>query len=78
MSGPALAAIDAALVALSLVCLVLGRRAVRGGRVDAHRRYMLAAFAASAVFLPLFVHRVARHGVETCGSTGHAMPAPSP
>jgi uncharacterized membrane protein YozB (DUF420 family) len=53
--------INATLNATAAVLLVVGRRLARAGRIDAHRRTMLAAFATSAVFLVLYVlHKVSR------------------
>lgn len=56
-----LPAVNAALNAAAACCLVAGRRLARRGRVVAHRRTMLAAFALSSVFLVLYVaHKAAR------------------
>jgi uncharacterized membrane protein YozB (DUF420 family) len=53
--------INASLNAIATVLLVVGRRFARAGRIDAHRRTMLAAFATSALFLLLYVaHKVSR------------------
>lgn len=53
--------INATLNAVAAVLLVVGRRLARAGRIDAHRRTMLAAFATSALFLVLYVlHKVSR------------------
>jgi len=55
-----LPAVNATLNAAATTLLVLGRRHARAGRIDAHRRTMLAATATSAVFLALYVlHKVA-------------------
>ena len=51
-----------ALNALSLVCLILGYRAIRARRVEIHRRFMLAALAASAAFLAVYLAHHALHG----------------
>lgn len=51
--------------AAALVCLLAGWRAIRAGRVRAHRRFMLAAVGLIAVFLVLYVSRVALGGVKT-------------
>ena len=54
-------AVNAALNAAAAVCLVAGRRLVRRGRIAAHRRAMLTAFALSSLFLALYVaHKLAR------------------
>jgi uncharacterized membrane protein YozB (DUF420 family) len=56
-----LPAVNASLNAAAAVCLVAGRRLARRGRVAAHRRTMLAAFALSSLFLVLYVaHKAAR------------------
>lgn len=53
--------LNAALNALATVLLLAGRRLVRRGRIDAHRRAMLAAFATSTAFLISYViHKVSR------------------
>jgi len=53
--------INATLNALAAVLLVVGRRLARAGRIDAHRRTMLAAFATSSLFLALYVlHKISR------------------
>ena len=65
-----LPAVNAALNAAAAVLLVRGRRLARAGRLDAHRRTMLAAFATSSLFLALYVlHKVSR-GFES--TTFHA------
>ena len=56
-----LPALNASLNAAAAACLVAGRRLARRGRIDAHRRTMLAAVALSSLFLVLYVaHKVAR------------------
>ncbi len=57
--------------AAALTCLLAGWRAIRAGRVAAHRRLMLAATTLIAVFLALYVTRVALGGVK-------AFPGPPP
>ena len=53
--------VNAALNAAAAVCLVVGRRLVRQGRIAAHRRSMLTAFALSSLFLAFYVaHKVSR------------------
>lgn len=60
----ALAALNATLNATSGVLLLCGRRAIRRGRRDAHRRLMIAAFATSCVFLMSYVTRFALSGTH--------------
>ena len=56
-----LPAVNAGLNAAAACCLVVGRRLARRGRLVAHRRTMLAAFALSSLFLVLYVaHKAAR------------------
>lgn len=60
MDLPLLPTVNALLNALAAVLLLRGRALIRRGRVDAHRRTMLAAFATSTLFLALYVaHKVA-------------------
>jgi len=51
MSLHDLPAINASLNAISAVLLIIGYSLMRAGRIDQHRRFMLAAFAASSLFL---------------------------
>ena len=56
-----LPALNASLNAAAAACLVAGRRLARRGRIAAHRRTMLTAFALSSLFLVLYVaHKVSR------------------
>ena len=48
-----LPAVNATLNAVAAVLLVLGYTQIRRGRIEQHRRFMLAAFATSALFLVL-------------------------
>lgn len=50
--------------ALALTGLVAGWRAVRAGRIPAHRRFMLASAALILMFLVLYVTRVALGGTK--------------
>lgn len=53
--------LNACLNALAASLLVVGRRLIRKGRIDAHRRTMLSAFAVSSLFLACYVaHKVSR------------------
>ena len=62
--------VNAALNTAAAVLLVAGRRFARAGRIAAHRRTMLAAFATSSVFLLLYVLHKASRGFEN--TTFHA------
>ena len=56
-----LPALNAALNAVATTLLLVGRRLVKQGRVDAHRRVMLAAFGVSTLFLVFYVaHKASR------------------
>lgn len=56
-----LPAVNASLNALATLLLLRGRALAKRGRVDAHRRTMLAAFGVSSVFLALYVlHKASR------------------
>jgi uncharacterized membrane protein YozB (DUF420 family) len=58
--------VNAALNAIAVVLLVIGRRLARAQRFDAHRRVMTAAFAVSSLFLVLYVaHKTSRGFVNT-------------
>ncbi len=56
-----LPAVNASLNAVATVLLIRGRLLVRSGRIDAHRRTMLAAFGVSTLFLALYLlHKASR------------------
>lgn len=54
----------AAINTTALICLLLGYRAIRTGRIPTHRRFMLLAAALISTFLLLYVTRVALGGVK--------------
>jgi putative membrane protein len=62
--GELLPGVNAALNATSATLLILGWRAIRGGRRDRHRRLMLAACATSALFLVSYLVRVGLTGTH--------------
>ncbi|HJZ85012.1 MAG TPA: DUF420 domain-containing protein [Polyangia bacterium] len=62
--------LNATLNATSGLCLLLGLRAIRAHRRDVHRRFMLAACAASILFLVGYGTRVALQGTHTFAGTG--------
>jgi uncharacterized membrane protein YozB (DUF420 family) len=62
---PLVPTLNALLNALAAVLLLRGRALVKRGRVDAHRRTMLAAFATSTLFLALYVAHKASSGFES-------------
>ena len=55
MSITDLPAVNATLNAISAILLVIGYVLIRRGRIEQHRRVMLAAFATSALFLICYV-----------------------
>jgi putative membrane protein len=57
--------VNATLNAVAALLLVAGRRFARSGRIAAHRRTMLAAFATSSAFLALYVLHKASRGFES-------------
>ncbi len=68
MSPPGLEdlpSVNAALNAVAALLLFAGRRLARAGRIAAHRRTMLAAFAVSSLFLALYVLHKAARGFES-------------
>ena len=50
-----LPAVNATLNAISGVLLLIGYALIRARRIDLHRRFMIAAFAASSLFLRCYV-----------------------
>ncbi len=60
-----LPALNASLNALAATLLILGLVRIRRGHVDAHRRAMGSAFAASSLFLVLYVLHKAWRGFES-------------
>jgi uncharacterized membrane protein YozB (DUF420 family) len=60
-----LPAVNASLNAVAAALLVRGRWLARAGRVDAHRRTMLAAFGVSTLFLALYLLHKAARGFES-------------
>jgi uncharacterized membrane protein YozB (DUF420 family) len=59
-----LPAVNASLNGAATVLLVTGRALARRGRIDAHRRVMISAFAVSGLFLVLYVAHKAWRGFE--------------
>ncbi|HET6781225.1 MAG TPA: DUF420 domain-containing protein [bacterium] len=51
--------------ASALLCLLLGYRAIRAGRIGVHRKFMLLSATLISVFLILYVTRVGLGGVKT-------------
>ena len=65
MDAPLLPSLNALLNAIAAALLLRGRALVRAGRIDAHRRTMLAAFATSSLFLVLYVAHKVLSGFES-------------
>ena len=63
-------AINAALNLTCFIFLVAGRMAIARGDVQLHRKRMLSAFSASAVFLASYVVRVLTSGTHKYPGTG--------
>lgn len=61
-----LPAINAGLNGLAMTLLIVGRRLVKQGRIEAHRRVMLSTFGVSSLFLFFYVsHKVWRNFENT-------------
>lgn len=71
-TGDLLAMINASLNATSAVALVVGFTFIRRRVVDMHRRAMLTAVGASALFLVFYVTRVALTGTHEFAGEGMA------
>ncbi len=69
-----LPAVNAGLNAVATTLLIVGRRLVKQGRIEAHRRVMLSAFGVSTLFLAFYVTHKAWRGFEstTFGAEGVA------
>jgi putative membrane protein len=73
--GDRLAFVNALLNATSGVLLFSGRRAIKAGRRETHRRFMIATVVTSAVFLASYLARVALSGTHKDPHSGllHAL-----
>ena len=67
-----LPALNATLNAISAVLLLLGFWCIKSGRIDLHRRLMISAFVASALFLTSYVVYHAEVGSKPFPGTGLA------
>jgi putative membrane protein len=68
----ALALANAIVTAVSLGCMLAGRRAILRREVARHKRYMVAAATAGAAFVVLFVIRFVRYGFTRFAGHGLA------
>jgi uncharacterized membrane protein YozB (DUF420 family)/CheY-like chemotaxis protein len=66
----ALALTNAILTTVALVCMLAGWRTIKRKDVQRHKRLMLAATAASAAFVVVFVIRFVGHGFTPFHGTG--------
>jgi putative membrane protein len=74
MSVNDLPAVNASLNALSGVLLLIGYVLIRNRRIEQHRKVMLAAFAASSLFLVFYVIYHAQVGSVRFTRTGFVRP----
>jgi len=68
-----LPAINASLNTLATALLLYGRALVKRGRIDAHRRVMLSAFAVSSVFLAFYVAHKASRSFQNTTFNAHGI-----
>jgi uncharacterized membrane protein YozB (DUF420 family) len=68
--GDRLALVNALLNATSGILLYSGRRAIKAGKRETHRRLMIATVVTSAVFLVCYLTRVALSGTHNDPHTG--------
>jgi putative membrane protein len=66
--------VNATFNSLSAIAIVAGVAAIKGGREQAHRRWMFAALASSAVFLVSYVTYHALHGDSRFLGQGSVRP----
>ena len=69
-----LPALNAALNGTSALLLLAGWWNIRRGRIEIHRRFMIAAFGTSALFLVSYVTYHALAGSRPFGGTGWVRP----
>jgi putative membrane protein len=62
MTGFGLATLNAIFNTSAFVLMVLGYRAIKAQQRERHKRFMLAAFAASCLFLTSYLTRIALFG----------------
>ena len=64
-TNAAIAAVEALLCVVSVALVVAGRRAARRKHIAVHKRFMLGAVGLQAVFLALFLGRLATFGMTS-------------
>jgi putative membrane protein len=69
-AAPWLPTLNATLNATSGILLVLGWRAIRAGRRELHRAFMIAACASSTLFLAGYLTRIALTGTHRFPGSG--------
>jgi putative membrane protein len=74
MSVHDLPAVNASLNALAGILLLIGFNRIRSGKRDQHRKWMLAAFAASSLFLVFYVIYHAQVGSVRFTRVGFVRP----
>jgi uncharacterized membrane protein YozB (DUF420 family) len=74
ISVHALPVVNASLNALSGVLLLIGFLLIRAGRIRQHRRFMIAAFVTSSLFLVCYVAYHAQVGSVRFTRTGFVRP----
>lgn len=74
MSVSDLPALNAALNGTAALLLLAGWWNIRRGRIEIHRRFMIAAFGTSALFLVSYVTYHALAGSRPFGGTGWVRP----
>lgn len=62
LSAYLLATINACLNTTAALFMLAGVRAIKQKRIETHRRFMLAAFSASCLFLVSYLTRIVLHG----------------
>lgn len=62
ITGFLLASINATFNSIAAVSAFLGYRAIKAKQIQAHKRYMLTAFAASCLFLTTYLTRIVMFG----------------
>ncbi|MDH5670808.1 MAG: DUF420 domain-containing protein [Myxococcales bacterium] len=70
LSGYALATLNALWNSVAFILMLFGYRAIRRKQRETHRRFMLAAFGASCLFLASYLTRIVLYGDTVFGGQG--------